>query len=197
MSTVFVSFLKRDRGLPDFKRAHKNYFSWAFLFFWPLLTLFAGAIMDATVTLVNKKKHFLFVKKFKLDWNIMLINHYSFTSGISFGRNIFIGVFFYIDISKKIVIQWFTSDWIFNHIWPHMTTSDHKWPHLVTSDQVWPSFFCFFFFNFFINKIIILIFLQIWHWVFKKKFCVLFFTEKGCLLFNKKMFNGFWIKFFI
>jgi len=94
MSTVFVSFLKRDRGLPDFKRAHKNYFSWAFLFFWPLLTLFAGAIMDATVTLVNKKKHFLFVKKFKLDWNIMLINHYSFTSRISFGLNIFIGVFF-------------------------------------------------------------------------------------------------------
>jgi hypothetical protein len=68
MSTVFVSFWKRDRGLPDFKRAHKKYFSWAFLFFWPLLTLFAGAIMDATITLVNKKKNYLLVKKFKLDW---------------------------------------------------------------------------------------------------------------------------------
>jgi hypothetical protein len=87
MSTVFVSFWKRDRGLPDFKCAHKNYFSWAFLFFWPLLTLFAGAIMNATITLVNKKKHYLLVQKFKLDWNIMLINHYSFTSGISFGLN--------------------------------------------------------------------------------------------------------------
>ena len=27
MSTVFVSFWKRDRGLPDFKCAHKNYYS--------------------------------------------------------------------------------------------------------------------------------------------------------------------------
>jgi hypothetical protein len=85
MSTVFVSFWKRDRGLPDFKRAHKNYFSWAFLFFWPLLTLFAGAILDATITLVNKKKHCLLVKKFKLDWNIMLINHYSSHGGFLSG----------------------------------------------------------------------------------------------------------------
>ena len=37
----------------------------------------------------------------------MLINHYGFTSGISFGINIFIGVFFYIDISKKIEIMLF------------------------------------------------------------------------------------------
>ena len=27
MRRVFVSFWKRDRGLPDFKCAHKNYFS--------------------------------------------------------------------------------------------------------------------------------------------------------------------------
>ena len=27
MSTVFVSFWKRDRGQPYIKRAHKNYFS--------------------------------------------------------------------------------------------------------------------------------------------------------------------------
>jgi len=79
----------------------------------------------------------------------------------------------------------------FHHIWPHITTSDNKWPHLVTSIQIWPSFFFVFFWNFFINKIIILLFLQIWHWVFKKKFCVLFFREKRCLLFNIKKVKWF------
>ena len=107
MSTVFVSFWKRDRGLPDFKRAHKNYFSWAFLFFWPLLTLFAGAILDATITLVNKKKHCLLVKKFKLDWNIMLINHYSSHGGFLSGSIFLLKYLFYIDISIKIVIMLF------------------------------------------------------------------------------------------
>ena len=63
---------------------------------------------------------------------------------------------------------------------PHLTTNDHIWSHLTKSGYL---FFCFFW-NFFLNKIIILFFFQIWQRVFKRKVLRTIFTEKRCLLVN-------------
>ena len=82
----------------------------------------------------------------------------------------------------------------YDHIWPHLTTNDRIWSHMTESDHL----FFVFFFNFFINKIIILIFLQIWHWVFKKNFAYYFLRKgdvccyiKKCLMVLKSKLDGF------